>query len=85
MKRPKAPQPTAEENVLRQRQVDELTRLDDEENTRVKRLARGRLGAGSLLSRRSGTSRTARGSMVSSNGGGGSSDPGGPGGTYGFY
>lgn len=53
MKKAKAPAPTAEENLLRKRQTEELARLDDEENTRMKRLVRGRLGASSLLGRRS--------------------------------
>lgn len=81
MKSPKAPAPTAEETVMRQRQVGELARLDDEENTRMKRLVRGRLGAGSLLGgRRSsrGPRDTARGSMVTA----GSSEGGGAAGGY---
>lgn len=52
MRKPKAPQPSNEEVVLRQRQIEELARLDEEENTRVKRLVRGRLGSSTLLGRR---------------------------------
>lgn len=44
------------DTTLRDRQMIEMARLDDEENTRLKRLVRGRLGAGSLLGRRSGGS-----------------------------
>lgn len=79
MKKPKAPQATTEEKLLRSRQVEELARLDEEENRRVKGLVRGRMGAGSLLSgRRSGG--RGRGSIVSSSGdggGGGSTNRGG--------
>lgn len=57
MKSPKQPAPTSEEIALRKRQTEDLARLDDEENRRIKGLVRGRLGAGSLLSgRRSGGS-----------------------------
>lgn len=75
MKKPKAQPETTEEKVMRSRQVEELARLDDEENTRVKRLVRGRLGAGSMLSGRRSSSRGARGSMVTSSGDGGGSQP----------
>lgn len=46
---PKAPKPTAEEKLMRRRQAEELTRLDEEENRRVKSMTRMRLGARSLL------------------------------------
>jgi hypothetical protein len=52
MHKPKAAAPTTEETVLRQRQVDELARLDDEENRRLKVLVRGR-SSNALTSRRS--------------------------------
>lgn len=47
--RPKAQAPTTEERAMRRRQTEELARLDDEENRRVKALARQRLGTRSLL------------------------------------
>lgn len=47
--RPKAQQPTTEERAMRRRQSEEVARLDDEENRRVKALARQRLGTRSLL------------------------------------
>jgi len=50
MKSPKTPKPTAEETKMRQRQVEDTARLDDEENVRLKRIARGRSGGRSLLS-----------------------------------
>lgn len=37
---PKAPKPTAEEKFAERRQVEELTRLDEEENKRIKRIKR---------------------------------------------
>lgn len=83
MKRPKAPAPTAQEVQMRDRQAVELARLDDEENTRVKRLIRGRLGAGSLLGRRSGGRAQRGGGMVTYSGGGGG-DSGGYAGAGGY-
>lgn len=49
MKKPKAPAPTTEELAMRRRQTEELARLDEEENRRVKGLSRMRLGSRSLL------------------------------------
>lgn len=37
---PKAPKPTAEDKLIERRQVEELTRLDEEENKRIKRIKR---------------------------------------------
>lgn len=71
MKRPKQAPPTTEETVMRTRQVEELVRLDEEENTRVKRLVRGRVGAGSMLSARRGAAATAGGGSGGVGGGGG--------------
>lgn len=39
-KSPKAPKPTAEETYLQRRQTEELTKLDEQANTRIKRLKR---------------------------------------------
>lgn len=50
MKKPKAPKPTAEETIMRNRQTQELARLDEEENRRKRSIMRGRLGMRSLLS-----------------------------------
>lgn len=46
--KPKQQPPSAEEKALRQRQVNELARLDEEENRRIKRLSRS-IGGRSLL------------------------------------
>lgn len=74
MHRPKQPAPTSEEIALRKRQTEDLARLDDEENRRIKGLVRGRLGAGSLLSgRRSGGSGGAAAPAAASTSGRGSS------------
>ena len=81
MHTPKIPGPTAEETRLRASQVDQLAQLDDDENKRVKRLTRARLGASSLLGRRAGGSTSApSGGGGGSSGGGGYSLPGGVGG-----
>ena len=89
LKRPKAPEPTAQElaGVARQsRMLDEET---EEMEKRLKAAARGKLGSKSLLakankasSKASGTARVARGSMI---GGGGSGIGIGTGGTGGGY
>ena len=47
--KPKAPKPTAEETLMRQRQVEQLAKLDEEENRRLKGLLRMRLGGRGLL------------------------------------
>jgi hypothetical protein len=85
MHSPKIPGPTAEETRLRASQVDELARLDDQENMRVKRLTRGRTG-GTLLGARSGSRSTTSGNAPgapttgsSPRGGGTYSIPGYPG------
>lgn len=49
MKSPKAPQPTQSEIQLEKRQTEEMARLDEEENRRVKGLVRRRLGGKSLI------------------------------------
>jgi hypothetical protein len=88
LKRPKAPEPTAQElaGVARQsRMIDEET---EEMEKRLKAAARGKLGSKSLLAKAGGsTSGSTRGSMFS--GGragtgsvGGSSGSGGGGGGY---
>lgn len=56
MHSPKAPAPTRDEQLMRTRQVEELTRLDEEENRRLKGLTRSRLGGRSLLSGRGSSS-----------------------------
>lgn len=71
--------PPPQDTTLRDRQVTELARLDDEENTRLKRLVRGRLGPGSLLSRRSGGRSESGGSTSSSGGGSGGANGAGTG------
>ena len=47
--KPKRPKPTSEELVMRQRQTEQLARLDEEENRRLKSMTRMRLGGRSLL------------------------------------
>ena len=86
LKRPKAPEPTAQElaGVARQsRMLDEET---EEMEKRLKAAARGKLGSKSLLAKAnkasSKASGTARGSMI---GGGGSGIGIGTGGTGGGY
>lgn len=50
LKGPQAPGPTAAETKLQQRQQEEIARLDDQENIRIKRGQRGQLGSRRLLS-----------------------------------
>lgn len=50
MKGPQMPGATAAEKALEGRQREELAKLDDEENTRIKRGLRGQLGSRRLLS-----------------------------------
>lgn len=79
--KPKAPKPTKEEVALQQRQVAESARLDDEENTRFKRILSGRLGNRRLLSssRRTGAA-SKGGTLAATAGGGGAGGGGGSGG-----
>ena len=81
LKRPKAPEPTAQElaGVARQsRMLDEET---EEMEKRLKAAARGKLGSKSLLAKaKSSKSGGTRGSMI---GGGGAGTGGGAGGTGG--
>ena len=84
LKRPKAPEPTAQELAVVERQSRRLDEEIEESEKRLKAIARGRLGAASLLapgiqtstgsaratgSTRSG-SRGSRGSMLGRSGGG---------------
>ena len=85
LKRPKAPEPTAQELAVVERQSRRLDEEIEESEKRLKAIARGRLGAASLLapgiqtsggstrasgSTRSGGSRGSRGSMLGRSGGG---------------
>lgn len=45
MKKPKAPAEPAEAKIMRERQVADLAKLDEEENVRIKRLFRPRVGS----------------------------------------
>lgn len=74
--RPKTPKPTKEEVALQNRQREESSRLDDEENTRFKRILSGQLGNRRLLSssRRKGATTL---SATAGGGGGGSGAAGG--------
>lgn len=71
--KPKAPKPSKEEVQLRQRQVEESARLDDEENVRFKRILSGRLGNRRLLSSSRRTAGSGRGSTLAATAGGGGS------------
>jgi hypothetical protein len=75
--KPEAPEPTSAEKALEKRQVEALASLDDEENTRMKRGLRGRLGTRGLLA---GRMRSRVGGSAGSSGG--SSGGGSSGGTY---
>jgi hypothetical protein len=79
---PKAPEPTDAEVQLQNRQKEELARLDDDENVRIKRGLRGRLGTRMLSSRRtsSRSSMLGGGAAASGGSGGGSGGGGGEGG-----
>lgn len=81
----KPPEPTAAETALENRQREEIARLDDEENVRLKRGLRGRLGTRMLASRRTaGRTSMLGGATAARGGGGGSAAPsGGGGGTSG--
>lgn len=59
----KPPPDTTEEIALRQRQVGELSKLNDEENKRIKGLLRAQ-SSGRLFSSRGGGARRARGASV---------------------
>lgn len=50
MKKPKAPKPTEAEIQLQNRQREDIARLDDEENIRLKRGQRARLGGRAVRS-----------------------------------
>lgn len=77
MKKPKMPAPTEAEIRMRQMQSEELARLDEEENVRLKRLLRSRGGSRSLIRGRAltlgGVSRAGGGSL-----GGGAAIPSTP-------
>src|SRR5688572_16067507 len=75
--KPEAPKPTEAEVALESRQREELSKLDDEENVRIKRGTRGRLGTRMLASRRA----SPRSSML---GGGASTSAGGSSGGEGY-
>lgn len=90
---PEPPGPTDAERALQGRQREELAKLDDEENTRIKRGLRGQLGARRLLSSvrtRVSSSKVGSGASMSgggssgggtgAGGGGGGGGSGGPGG-----
>ena len=82
LKRPKAPEPTAQELAVVERQSRRLDEEIEESEKRLKAIARGRLGAASLLApgiqtstgsaRASGSTRSggSRGSMLGRSGGG---------------
>ena len=81
LKRPKAPEPTAQELAVVERQSRRLDEEIEESEKRLKAIARGRLGAASLLApgiqtsigsgkRTGGSMRTGRGSMLGTRGGG---------------
>jgi hypothetical protein len=74
-KKPKPPEATSSEKALERRQIEALASLDDEENTRMKRGLRGRLGTRGLLA---GRMRSRVGGSAGSSGG----SSGGGGGTY---
>lgn len=81
--KPKQAAPTQEEVYLRQRQTEDLAKLDEEENRRLKGLTRMRLGGRSLLG---GAARsTSRGSGGSAGGGGGARSTSGSGGAVSNY
>lgn len=62
---PQAPEPTDAEKALEGRQREELANLDEEENMRLKRGLRGRLGSRMLSARRPARSNTVGGSTTS--------------------
>lgn len=75
----KPPEPTAAETALENRQREELARLDDEENVRLKRGLRGRLGTRMLASRRAPSRNASLGGAAAASGGGGAASGGGGG------
>jgi hypothetical protein len=81
LKRPKAPEPTAQELAVVERQSRRLDEEIEEQEKRLKAIARGRLGTASLLApsiqksggstkRTGGSMRGSRGSMLGTRGGG---------------
>jgi hypothetical protein len=85
LKRPKAPEPTAQELAGVARQSRMLDQETEEVEKRLKAAARGKIGSKSLLakasSKASGTARGARGSMIGGGGSGIGIGTGGTGGT----
>ena len=61
LKRPKAPEPTAQELAVVERQSRRLDEEIEEQEKRLKAIARGRLGTASLLAPRTQTSTTSGG------------------------
>lgn len=81
MKKPKKPKEPRDAIALRQRQIQELAKLDEEENRRIKAMFRGRQGGRAFRS--AGSSKTAgnaAGAAFSAGGGGGGGSYGGGGG-----
>lgn len=78
---PKAPEATEAEKQLANRQREEIARLDDEENTRLKRGLRGQLGSRRLLSSVR-TAKTASSGASAAGGTAAAAGGGGGGGTH---
>lgn len=80
MKKPKKPKESQADIALRARQIMDLTKLDEEENRRIKAMFRGRQGGRAFRS--AGSSKTAGNSAGAAFGGGsaGGSRGGGGGG-----